>query len=233
MTVRGSAVARGRRPRRPPSLSSPSSLHGREVTPAAPSDSLGGESTTREPTLSIILGYDPYTLRERVDLRAAGERLDELGSLRSLSALNEKTVLLRLLDRLDEALEAGNEAVRQARFTGDREQLLAARVRRAQVHQYRGKGDEAIAELTGCVEEARGRAWTALEAFAIQTRGKAFFALEEYESALADLKAAVFLREKLGASPSEIEGALTAVAVVQRFSESKRERGEDAAGVSE
>ena len=156
---------------------------------------------------------------------AARERLDELGSLRSLSALNEKTVLLRLLDRLDEALEVGNEAVRQARFTGDREQLLGARVRRAQVLQYQGKLDEAIIELTGCVDEASGREWTALQAFAIQNRGKVYFDMAEYENALSDMTAAVFLREKLGASPAEIEGALTAVAVVQRFSEAQRRAG--------
>ncbi len=36
------------------------------------------------------------------------------------------------------------------------------------------------------------------------------------------MTAAVFLREKLGASPAEIEGALTAVAVVQRFLEAQR-----------
>lgn len=161
-------------------------------------------------------------MRERVDLRAADERLDELGSLRSLSALNEKTVLLRLLGRLDEAMVIGNEAVRQARFTGDREQLLGARIRRAQVLQYQGKLDEAIVELTGCVDEARGREWTALEAFAVQNRGKSHFDLQEYESALSDMTAAVFLREKLGASPAEIEGALTAVAVVQRFLDAQR-----------
>ncbi|MDR6971527.1 tetratricopeptide repeat protein [Leifsonia shinshuensis] len=166
-------------------------------------------------TLSIILGYDPTTLRERVDLRAAGERLEELGSLRSLSALNEKAVLLRLLGRLDEAIDIANEAVRQARFTGDREQLLGARIRHAQVLQYQGKADEAIIELTGCVDEARGREWTALEAFAIQNRGKVWFDTGDYENALADMTAAVFLREKLGASPAEIQAALTAVAVVQ------------------
>ncbi|MEN0085823.1 MAG: hypothetical protein AAGC66_13760 [Leifsonia sp.] len=154
-------------------------------------------------------------MRERVDLRAADERLEELGSLRSLSALNEKTVLLRLLGRLDDAIEVANEAVRQARFTGDREQLLGARVRRAQVLQYQGKTDEAIVELTGCVDEARGREWTALEAFAIQNRGKVWFDTGDFENALADMTAAVFLREKLGASPAEIQAALTAVAVVQ------------------
>lgn len=161
-------------------------------------------------------------MRERVDLRAAGERLEELGSLRSLSALNEKTVLLRLLGRLDEAIEVGNEAVRQARFTGDREQLLGARIRRAQVLQYQGKTDEAVVELTGCVDEARGREWTALEAFAIQNRGKVYFDTGDFENALSDMTAAVFLREKLGASPAEIQAALTAVAVVQSALDAQR-----------
>jgi tetratricopeptide (TPR) repeat protein len=131
--------------------------------------------------------------------------------------LNEKTVLLRLLGRLDEAMVIANEAMRQARFTGDREQLLGARVRRAQVLQYQGKLDEAITELSGCVDEARAHEWTALEAFAVQNRGKAHFDAEDYEDALADVTAAVFLREKLGASPADIESSLIAVAVVQSF----------------
>jgi tetratricopeptide (TPR) repeat protein len=126
-------------------------------------------------------------------------------------------VLLRLLNRLDEALVIANEAMRQARFTGDREQLLGARVRRAQVLQYQGKLDEAITELSGCVDEARTHEWTALEAFAVQNRGKAHFDAEDYEEALADVTAAVFLREKLGASPADIESSLIAVAVVQSF----------------
>ena len=86
---------------------------------------------------------------------------------------------------------------------------------RAQVLQYQGKTDEAIVELTGCVDEARGREWTALEAFAIQNRGKVWFDTGDFENALSDMTAAVFLREKLGASPAEIQAALTAVAVVQ------------------
>jgi tetratricopeptide (TPR) repeat protein len=131
-------------------------------------------------------------------------------------------VLLRLLGRLDEAYEVANEAVRQARFTGDREQLLGARIRRAQVLQYQGKTDEAVVELTGCVDEARGREWTALEAFAVQNRGKVHFDVGDYENALADMTAAVFLREKLGASSAEIQAALTAVAVVQSALEAQR-----------
>ncbi|MGO4534667.1 hypothetical protein [Leifsonia sp. 2MCAF36] len=138
-------------------------------------------------------------------------------------------MLLRLLDRLDEAHEVANEAVRQARFTGDREQLLGARVRRAQILQYQNKADEAVVELTGCVDEARGREWTALEAFAIQNRGKVYFDTGDYENALADMTAAVFLREKLGASPAEIQAALTAVAVVQSALDAQRGTSSDPA----
>ncbi|MEO7017407.1 MAG: hypothetical protein ABI130_07235 [Leifsonia sp.] len=126
-------------------------------------------------------------------------------------------MLLRLLGRLDEAMVVANEALRQARFTGEREQLLGARVRRAQVLQYQGKFEEAITELTGCVNEARAHEWTALAAFAVQSRGKSYFDAGDYENALADVTAAVFLREKLGASPADIESSLIAVAVVQSF----------------
>jgi len=79
-----------------------------------------------------------------------------------------------------------------------------------------------VVELTNSVDEARGREWSALEAFAIQNRGKVYFDTGDYESALADMTAAVFLREKLGASPAEIQAALTAVAVVQSALDAQR-----------
>jgi tetratricopeptide (TPR) repeat protein len=178
--------------------------------------------TTWSSILSIILGYDPTTLRERVDLRAAGDRLIELGELRSLSALSEKVALLRLVGRLDEAWEVANEAVRLARFTGDREQLLGSRIRRAQVLQYQGKLDEAHKELSGCVDEARIHEWTALEAFASQHRGKVLFDQNEFEGAVADFSNAVSLREKLGASADELESSLIALAVAESFLDEKR-----------
>ena len=105
-------------------------------------------SSLQEHTLSFIIGYDPITLREKVDLLAAGARLAELGNLRSLAALNEKVALLRLVGRLDEAWEIANEALRQSRFTGNREQAVASRIRRAQVLQFQGKLEEAVSELT-------------------------------------------------------------------------------------
>jgi tetratricopeptide (TPR) repeat protein len=157
------------------------------------------------------------TLREKVDLRAVGERLDELGKLRSLSALNEKVVLLRLSGQLDEAFVIANEALRQARFSGDREQALGARIRRAQVQQYQGKYPAALQELSLCVEEAQTHEWGTLEAAATLSRGKVRFEMEDYAEALVDFKAAVFLMERLGASIDQLESSLVAVAVTESF----------------
>lgn len=171
----------------------------------------------QELILSIITGYDPTTLHEKVDLLAAGERLTEIGDLRSLSALNEKVVLLRLVGRLDEAWEVANEAVRQARFTGDRQAQLGTRIRRAQVLHFRKKFDEAVNDLSGCADEARDRGWTSLEAAAVQNRGRAHFDRGNYAEALVDFKAAVFLREKMGASIDELESSLVAVAITESF----------------
>lgn len=167
--------------------------------------------------MSIITGYDMTTLREKVDLDAVAARLDELGQLRSLTALNEKVVLLRLTGRLDEAMIVANEAVRQARFSGDRELTLGARIRRAQVMQYQGKLAPALQELSLCVEEAQNHEWGALEAVSTLSRGKVHFELEDYPAALTDFKAAVFLMEKLGASLDQLESSLVAVAVTESY----------------
>src|SRR5690606_37279772 len=131
---------------------------------------------------------DPVSLREKVDLQALGARLDELGPLRSSAALNEKVGLLRLAGRLDEAMEVANAAVRMARFGGDREELVLARVRRAQVLQFLGKLDTALVDLSDCVTEAGSHDWPNAEAFALQNRGKVWFEMKEYEKALRDFR---------------------------------------------
>ncbi|WP_248283459.1 hypothetical protein [Cryobacterium arcticum] len=185
---------------------------GNPTSPAAP---LG--RPVKDTILTIITGYDAVTLREKVDLPAAAERLTDLGLLRSLSALNEKVTLLRLLDRLDEAFEIANQALRQARFTGDRQDFVLCRIRRAQVMQFQGKLEDAASELTQCVLESETHEWNLTAAFARETRGKVQFEQDELEGALTDFTAAVFLREKAGASPDELESALIAVAVVESF----------------
>lgn len=125
--------------------------------------------------------------------------------------------LLRLLDRLDEAFEIANQALRQARFTGDRQDFVLCRIRRAQVMQFQGKLEEAAAELTQCILESETHEWTLTAAFARETRGKVYFDQHDHENALTDFTAAVFLRDRAGASPDELESALIAVAVVESF----------------
>jgi len=167
--------------------------------------------------VTIILGYDPATLRERVDPAAVEARLAELGDQRSVPALNERASLLRLAGRLDEALEISNEAVRQARTGGDREQLLTARMRHAQVLQSQGKLEAALAELDDCVLEAASHDWARTEAFALQHRGKVRFDLHDYRAASRDFRDALTIRVRLSSPPVEIDGSMIAILVSDSF----------------
>jgi tetratricopeptide (TPR) repeat protein len=167
--------------------------------------------------VTIVLGYDLITLREKVDEDAALGRLDELGELRSIDALGEKVGLLRILGRLDDALDVANEAVRQSRFTGDREQLIRARVRRAQVLQFLGKLDPALVDLTDCVDEALAHGWEDTEAFALQHRGKVHFDLHDYPAARSDFNDALKIRIRIKAPSEQVDSSMVAIAVVESF----------------
>lgn len=169
--------------------------------------------------MSIIVGYDPITLREKVDLKAAGERLDEIGEQRNTAALNEKVDLLRLVGRLDEAWDMANDALRQARFSGDREALCLARIRRAQVQHYRGKLDAALIDFTSCVDEARGHDWAAVEAMALHERGKVYFDSQELKLALLDFRTAVTIRVRIGGSAEEVDSSMVAIAIAESYLE--------------
>lgn len=169
--------------------------------------------------VSIILGYDPSTLREKVDLQAAGARLDELGELRSADALNQKVELLRLVGRLDEAWDMAQAALRQARFSGDREELCLARIRRAMVQRELGKHEPALVELTSCVEEARVHDWASAEAFALLERGKVHFEQKDLQAALLDFRTAVTIRVRIGASAHDVDSAMVAIAIAESFLE--------------
>lgn len=163
----------------------------------------------------IILGYDPATLRERIDPDAAAMRLEEIERFRSLSALNEQVALLRMIGRLDEAFEKAQTALRQSRFTGSREDSLAARVRRAQVEQYQGKLDTALNELTGCVEEAVAHEWDELAGFSLQHRGKVLYELNRLEEALADFERALKYRETEGIPADQTNSTKFAIRAVR------------------
>ncbi len=163
----------------------------------------------------MILGYDPETLRERIDPDAVAARLEEIEQFRSLSAVNEQIALLRMLGRYDEAFEKAQTACRLSRFTGSREDSLAARIRRAQVEQFRGNLDPALNELTNCAEEAIAHEWAALAGFALQHRGKVLFDLERYDEALADFESALKYREAHSAPADQLNSTKFAIRVTR------------------
>lgn len=145
--------------------------------------------------------------------------------MRSLSALTEKVVLLRLLGRLGEAMDVSNQALRQARFTGQREEVALARIRRAQVLHYQDRPEDAMLELNAVIDESHTHDWFSTEAFALQARGSVHFDQGDLDRALADFRAAAELREQLKVPEDELEVSLTAISVVQSFLDERRRPG--------
>lgn len=166
--------------------------------------------------VSYIHGYDPETLREKVDVRQCKDRLSEIGEQRSLPALLERVWLLKVLDRLDDALVVSEESVRVARMGGTRKDMLRARILHATVLQFRGAYAAAEQELTTCAEEAEGQGWTAIAAFAVQHRGKVHFDAGDYADAREDFKRALFLRQEAGAPDDQLESTLLAIDAADR-----------------
>ncbi|MFB7844362.1 hypothetical protein [Microbacterium sp. NPDC056052] len=166
--------------------------------------------------MGYIKGYDPDSLRELVDPSECEARLDEIADLRSLPSMLERVWLLKVLDRLDDALRLADEAVRQARMAGTRKDLLRARVLRATVQQYRGAHAAADHELAACVAEAEGQGWVPIAAFAHQHRGRNAFEAGDYDQARDSFKRTVFLRREAGADDTALEAALLAVDTVER-----------------
>lgn len=166
--------------------------------------------------MSYILGYDPDTLREKVDARACKERLEELGEQRSLPALLERVWLLKVLDRPEDALVISEQSVRVARMGGTRKDLLRARILHATVLQRRGQRAAALQELTTCAQEAEGQRWASIAAFALQHRGKVHYDAGDYQDARADFKRALFLRQESGATDDQLESSLLAIEAAER-----------------
>ncbi|MCM6761722.1 hypothetical protein NB037_04745 [Rathayibacter sp. ZW T2_19] len=110
-----------------------------------------------------------------------------------------------------------NEAVRRTRFSGDRAELLTARVRRARLMQLRGRTDEALSELALCVEEAKTHEWHLEHSFALKHRGLTFFELGEYGRAARDFDAATALGERVGVPEEELEIARLGVSAATEF----------------
>lgn len=166
--------------------------------------------------MSYINGYDPDTLREIVSASECRERLGELSDQRSLPALLERVWLLKVLDKLDDALTLSEQSVRVARMAGTRKDLLRARILHATVMQFRGAYAAAEQELSTCAHEAEGQGWDAIAAFAFQHRGKTHFDAGDFDAARVDFKRALFLLQNAGADDAQLESTLLAVDAADR-----------------
>lgn len=166
--------------------------------------------------MSLILGYDRDTLRERVDIAECRARLEEIADQRSLSALLERVFLLKMLGELDEALAVSEQSVRLARMAGTRKDLLRARVLHASVMHWREAFTAAEAELTTCANEAEGQGWPQIAAFATQHLGKVHFDAGELDAARTAFKRSLFFRQEAGANDAELETTFLAIDAVER-----------------
>ncbi len=166
--------------------------------------------------MGFIRGYDSDTLREQVDQIECAQRLAEIESQRSLPAMLERVWLLKVLDRLDDALALSEETVRVARMAGTRKDVLRARVLHATILQYRGAYSAADQVLMTCATEAEGQGWAAIAAFAHQHRGKNAFEAGDFEQARESFKQELFLRRESGAGEHELETVLLAIETVER-----------------
>ncbi len=166
--------------------------------------------------MSFIRGYDADSLREIVDERECLERLEEIGTLRSLPALFERVWLLKVTDQLDEALRVSEQSVRTARMAGTRRDLLRARILHATIMQHRGQHAAADQELTTCAEEAEGQGWAGIAAFAYQHRGRNHLDAGDLVGARADVKRALFLRQESGATEEDLGSILLVIDALDR-----------------
>jgi tetratricopeptide (TPR) repeat protein len=164
----------------------------------------------------MITGYDPDTLREIVDRAAVEFRLREIGNGRSTAALAEKAELLRMLGRHGEALAVAEQAFRLAHFSGDREQLTWARLRRARVFQVQGELDRALAEMSAARSTATLEDWQELEAAAAFFAGTAMFELGRFADARDAFAATLAIRTGSEAAAGQIEAARFALEAATR-----------------
>lgn len=151
-----------------------------------------------------------------MDEHEARARLEQLGTGRSTDAVAERAELLRVLGRLDEALAVAEESYRLAFFTGDRETVTVARLRRARVLQDQGTLDRALAETRACREAARTESWGEVEASALYQQATVLVDMERLEDARVSVSELIELRVAQQAPPEQLTALNGALEVIMR-----------------
>ncbi|TCL86212.1 hypothetical protein EDF31_104107 [Curtobacterium sp. PhB142] len=162
--------------------------------------------------------FAPISLRPAVDVDAVHQRLRDLGQSRSTEALAERAELLRLLGRLDESLVVAEEVFRLAMFTGERQDKVAARIRRAHILHDLGRHERAATEAALARDTAATEEWPELEGAAAEIEGWSLFENDRFEDARAALSRAYQAFRQAGAPSERTDALRTAVEAAMRAS---------------
>ncbi|MBE7188899.1 hypothetical protein [Jatrophihabitans endophyticus] len=173
-----------------------------------------------EPDLAMT--YDPETLHEHyADEAAARARTDVLrGEIRSapdeigeLAARGELVERLRGIGELDDALDEANAAVDRAEIAGNAAQQHTARLRLAQVHQWRGEFAESNLLVTELLAAATSFG-PVIEAFTRQQAGGNDYDQGHWADAREHFARALTIRDEL--ELSEREASRVSLAAAER-----------------
>ncbi|NII41352.1 tetratricopeptide (TPR) repeat protein [Curtobacterium flaccumfaciens] len=162
--------------------------------------------------------FAPISLRPAVDVQAVQDRLRDLGQSRSTDALAERAELLRLLGRLDEALTVAEEVFRLTMFTGERQDKVAARIRRAHILHDLGRYERAATEASMARDTAATEEWPELEGAAAELEGWSLYELSRFDEARAVLSRSYDAFRAAGAPAERTEALRTAVEAALRAS---------------
>jgi hypothetical protein len=168
--------------------------------------------------------YDPETLHEwypdLVVARASAEQLrkdvrDAPNAIAELVWRGDLVDLLRGMGALDEALDEANAAVARAEMVGTRPQQHTARVRLAQVHQWRGEFADSnllFIELTAMAT----RFGPVIEAYTDQHAGENGYDQGHWDDAQGHFARALALRDELVLPVAQREASRIALAAAER-----------------
>jgi tetratricopeptide (TPR) repeat protein len=171
-----------------------------------------------------IVTLDPETLREVVaEPDALRRQIAELrrdiqtapDATAELLARGELVTLLRVLGELDDALEQAQRAVDRAQLAGTAPQQHLARVRLAQVHEWRGEFAQStmlfVELLNGAV-----RFGPVIEGYTREQAGKNSYTQGLWSDALFQFAAALTLREAYKLPERELETSRLGLAATRR-----------------
>jgi tetratricopeptide (TPR) repeat protein len=154
---------------------------------------------------------DPDAVRGRVQ-QVQAEVRDALDPIDELRARGELVEFLRGLGELDDALEQARRAVDRADIAGNGAQQHMARMRLAQVQQWRGDFAESNMIFTELLAVA-GQFGPVIEAYTYQHAGKNDYDQAHWADARAHFERALAIRSELEVEEAESSRLALAAAV--------------------